>query len=309
MLPADFYRTSPEHSHPPLVIMLTLTQLSVGAFVMGLLVEALAGHPSGSPLVQAAFAGTLAVVALGASVFHLGRPWLAWRAFLGFRTSWLSREAIAFGGFAQLAACYGFMAAAPLLPAFPGASLMTAAAPQVRVWAALVGTVGVFCSVMVYVATRRAQWSGTETGLRFFGTTVILGAAAVLTVCSLTTAGSAPGHPAQRPILWLVLSATVIKLIFEARIFGHLGDKGHSALKRMAILMSGQLRVATSLRFGLAIAGGVALPLVLVHGAIGKARWPACLTLMLGLLVCSELCERYLFFRAAPASRMPGGIP
>jgi len=30
MLPADFYHSSPEHSHPPLVIMLTLTQLSVG---------------------------------------------------------------------------------------------------------------------------------------------------------------------------------------------------------------------------------------------------------------------------------------
>ena len=52
MLPADFYATSPEHSHPPLVVMLTLTQLSVGAFVVGAgRSSELRGGPAGSPLV------------------------------------------------------------------------------------------------------------------------------------------------------------------------------------------------------------------------------------------------------------------
>jgi formate dehydrogenase iron-sulfur subunit len=93
MLPADFYTTSPEHSHPPLVVMLTLTQLSVGAFAAGLVAERVTPGRLGSPLAEAVFACALALLALGASVFHLGRPLLAWRAVLGLRTSWLSREA------------------------------------------------------------------------------------------------------------------------------------------------------------------------------------------------------------------------
>jgi hypothetical protein len=30
---------------------------------------------------------------------------------------------------------------------------------------------------------------------------------------------------------------------------------------------------------------------------------------LLALLLAGEFSERYLFFRAAPASRMPGGLP
>ncbi len=35
MLPADYYATNPQHPHWPLIVMLVLTQLSVGAFVVG----------------------------------------------------------------------------------------------------------------------------------------------------------------------------------------------------------------------------------------------------------------------------------
>ena len=44
-----------------------------------------------------------ALLALAASIFHLGRPLFAFRAVLGLRTSWLSREIVAFGVFAGLA--------------------------------------------------------------------------------------------------------------------------------------------------------------------------------------------------------------
>ena len=56
LLPADFYATSPEHAHPPLVIMLTVTQFAVGAFGLGLLVERLSGSAAGNALAQAATA-------------------------------------------------------------------------------------------------------------------------------------------------------------------------------------------------------------------------------------------------------------
>ncbi|MFZ5890247.1 MAG: DmsC/YnfH family molybdoenzyme membrane anchor subunit [Myxococcota bacterium] len=304
MLPADFYRTSPEHSHPPLVVMLTLTQLAVGAFGLCYLVETISGRSAGSPLAQTAFACTLAFVALGASVFHLGRPLLAWRAFLGLRTSWLSREAVAFGVFAKFAVLYGVLAAAPLLPDFPGKSAAVALSPVVQGAAALVGALGVFCSVMVYVATRRAQWAGTQTGVKFFGTTLSLGGAAVFAVYAFT------GGSLDRvgiALLYLVLGVTALKLCFEGSQLLQVRDRRLSVMKRMALLMLGDLRAATALRFGLAAAGGIALPALLLHEHFAGAL-PMISALSLTLLLIGELAERYLFFRAAPASRMPGGI-
>src|SRR5438552_7916325 len=43
MLPADFYTVSPEHAHPPLVVMLLLTQLAVGGFVANMALRRFAG--------------------------------------------------------------------------------------------------------------------------------------------------------------------------------------------------------------------------------------------------------------------------
>ncbi len=81
--------------HAPLVVMLVLTQASVGAWCV--LAATLALDPS-----QANFVSTASVIAavtgfLGVqtALLHLGRPWLAFRSILGWRRSWLSREAIA----------------------------------------------------------------------------------------------------------------------------------------------------------------------------------------------------------------------
>src|SRR6185295_13888115 len=106
LLPADFYQVNPEHSHPPLVAMLVLTQLSVGAFAVDwLLGRAGAGGAfgQGSSTWHALVALGLGLAAMGASVMHVGRPLYAYRAILGLGTSWLSREILAFSGFAGLA--------------------------------------------------------------------------------------------------------------------------------------------------------------------------------------------------------------
>src|SRR5262249_40111226 len=149
LLPADFYAINPEHSHPALVVMLVLTQLSVGAFA----VDHFLGGVGGS--LNAAFALALGLAALGASVFHLGQPRRAWRALVGLRTSWLSREIAGFSLFALLAALSCFRAwIEPLVVAS--------------------GIIAVACSVMVYAATRRPTWSGPATGFRFFSSSLVL---------------------------------------------------------------------------------------------------------------------------------------
>jgi Fe-S-cluster-containing dehydrogenase component/DMSO reductase anchor subunit len=306
MLPADFYTTSPEHSHPPLVVMLTLTQLSVGAFAAGLVAERLTPGRLGSPLAEAVFACALALLALGACVFHLGRPLLAWRAVLGLRTSWLSREALAFGLFANLGVAYAASVAAPLLPEFPGKRIFVALSPTLHLAAALIGLAGVFCSVMVYVATRREQWSPSHTGLKFFGTTALLGASSVVTVSAFTLPSSAT--PSSTPLFFFVVASAALKLAFEARELSHARDLRQSALKRMAIVMLGDLRRATVLRFLLLAGAGVALPLLALSAEPTAGGLRPVALLVLVLLSVAELTERYLFFRAAPASRMPGGL-
>jgi DMSO reductase anchor subunit len=304
MLPADFYRTGPEHSHPPLVVMLTLTQLAVGAFALSLLIERLAGRPLGSPLAQTTFACGWAFVGLFAAIFHLGRPWLAYRAFLGLRTSWMSREVIAFGAFAKFGVLYGLLAAAPLLPAFPYKDVLVRATDTVGTIAAVSGVLGVLFSVMVYVATRREQWSGTQTGIKFFGSALSLGAMAVVTVYAFTAGAHRGEDLVGRALLQLALGVTIVKLAFELGVLRHFAERRLSVFKRIAILMLGELRWVTLIRFASAIVGGIVVPLLLLDGGAS----PSLVTFGLVALLGSELSERYLFFRAAPASRMPGGI-
>jgi formate dehydrogenase iron-sulfur subunit len=298
--PADFYHTRPEHSHPPLVIMLTLTQLSVGAFTVAYLADRIAAASVGSPLAQTVFACVVAMVALGASIFHLGRPLLFYRAVLGLRTSWLSREALIFGLFAQLAIGYGVLTAAPFLPDFPGKELAVSLAPTMRLGAVLSGVLGVFCSVMVYVVTRREQWSFAQTGVKFFSTTLLLGAASVLAVSSFSS-----NLLATSPLLTAIVATSALKLLFEGALLTQASNRRATATKRMAVVMLGELRNITVLRFMLLVIGGIVLPF-----AISLAVLPAVPTsiALACALLAGELAERYLFFRAAPASRMPGGL-
>jgi formate dehydrogenase iron-sulfur subunit len=295
MLPADFYSVHREHAHPPLVVMLVLTQLSVGAFIVSLLVRAMlaagGGVTRGLEIANAVFALALGLAALGASTLHLGRPQYAFRALLGLRTSWLSREILTFSAFAGLAAAF----AASYFASFPIGRLRTV----LSAGAALAGAAGVFCSVMVYAATKRAHWRGSVTGFKFGLTAVVLGTAAVAMVSSFFTG------VASRVLVPALMSATALKLLAEAATFRHLGDRHHSAEKRAALLMKGDLGRVTVWRFLFGGVGGLVLP------ALGllfppMPGWVPIVVFL--LLLAGELCERTLFFAAAPASKMPGGI-
>jgi formate dehydrogenase iron-sulfur subunit len=321
MLPADFYGVSPEHGHAPLVIMLVLTQLAVGAFTAALLARHLFALPTAGAwgISQAVLALALGGAALGASTLHLGRPQYAWRVFLGLRTSWLSREAIVFSLFAGAGGVYAASLLPQWLPAFPGKELFLRLRLLWEVSAIGFGLLGVFCSVMVYVATRRAHWRVTRTGPRFFGTTLLLGAAAVLMV-SLLTAGTLGGTAGTarlvRTLLLVVMAASGGKLLAEASVLRHLKGTQHTVGKRVALVMLRDLERQTLARFLCGAVGGIVipglalmvLPAVLAGGGFTPGlRVSAVASLV--LLLIGELLERYLFFKAAPASRMPGGLP
>lgn len=308
MVPGDLEESRPQDAHWSLAIMLVLTQMSVGAFLVEQALQFVLGASALVALrpVHATMALGTGLLALGASVFHLGRPLYAFRAILGLKTSWMSREILAFGIFAAFASGYAFYAlflpSQVLLQGWLGASV------------ALSGAVGVFCSAMIYHDTRRACWDITLTGPKFAMSMLLLGIPVVL-VAMLAASGLhkdlGPGAGMAgwaRVLCAALLVVTAVKLLFESAAFAHLTDLRSSPLRRSAALMVGELRGATWRRFSLGVAGGLVCPAVLL--AVPGAGLAMCWTLaglMLAFSLAGELHERYLFFTAVVTPKMPGG--
>jgi formate dehydrogenase iron-sulfur subunit len=318
LLPADYYSATPQHAHWPLVLMLVFTQMSVGAFVSDAILGAAlstSGDSTGvARAVHLAAAFILGIVGLGASVFHLGRPWLAYRAVIGWRKSWLSREAIAFGLFAASASCY---AAAPWLAAL-GIPLSPLVERALATLVGLSGMVGVFCSVMIYASTKRPYWNAGYTGLKFALSCQLLGlpVALLIRLSAAAISGSESVDQVMEssvPVFAWLLLAGVLKLAAEGSVFLWLPARHLSPLKRTALLLTGELGPIALQRFVLGAAGGVVLPgalLACYAPADGAALSPlfAVLMVLLTLAAClaGEILERYLFFAAVVAPKMPG---
>jgi hypothetical protein len=111
----------------------------------------------------------------------------------------------------------------------------------------------------------------------------------------------------SRGLLEIILVVTMTKIAHESSVLLHYRQRHFSVLKRVALLMLGDLARVTMARFALACFGGVFLPILLLSGAASGLFSLVCGSMFVTLLT-AELLERYLFFRAAPASRMPGGI-
>ncbi|MDA1092574.1 MAG: dimethyl sulfoxide reductase anchor subunit [Acidobacteria bacterium] len=319
LVPADYYAVRPKAAHWPLIVMLVMTQMSVGAFLVEQamsLVGPTTLMVSMRPL-HSASALVYGLLALAVSVSHLGRPQYAFRAVIGLRHSWLSREIVAFGLFAGLAVVY---AAWPTVAVFVG--LRSGPAPGWLGWAvSLSGLAGIACSVMVYQFTQRDFWNGWSTGCKFLLTMTVLGLAAACLSLMATEVWTSVGVGSAAVDLYgallcrsLMVAATV-KLLFETSLFRHLSVRSNSSVKRTAQLMTGALAQVTMARFAAGVLGGLAMPaLVLLSRAPASQGYDQGLVLVLlvGLLfvacLAGELLERYLFFAAVASPKMPGGL-
>ncbi len=276
---SDNYALHPEHAHYPLVFMLTLMQLSVGLYAAALL----AGEGAASTVTRV-FAFVAMSLGLIASTSHLGRPLGAWRAFLGLRRSWLSREIVVFGGFSAVAGLY---TAAAFLPFIPEMIEKLSGYGTL-----LIGLVGTFCSVMIYQDTQRPFWRLPVSGGKFFGTAILLGLAGFLSVLSFT--GLRPSG------LFVVLFLfAALKFGLEALQLRLPAEGGMTPARKSALLLRRPLKAYTFARFAFGIAGVLcfAVPGSPVLGGLGFL-----------LLLTGELLERALFFMAVAAPKMPGSI-
>ncbi len=261
----DTQRIETEQPHWPLVFMLVLTQLSVGAFVVLWLLDML-HQGTGLTLTALASLG-LAGVSLGASTLHLGRPIYAFRALKGLRRSWLSREVLTLSLFAGAANLFAGM----LFLDLPGRIAAGA-------FTALAGAAGVTCSARIYVVRARPAWFSSYTLTEFYASALFLGPFFVLLLQNdlpawvriATVVGAALQFGTQLlKFLWLTKSE-----VFE--------------LRGSALLLSGTLKNLFLLRLVILLVAGILLPLMVPAG------WPLALSFLFAL--GGEWLGRYLFF-------------
>ena len=301
--PADAHDLRPEPAHTPLVIMLVLSQLSVGVFAVERILNFTSGQlPSPFRATLAVTALIVGLVALASSLFHLGRPLGAWRAFLGLRKSWLSREIVVFGLFAKLAILYTASVWFPQLFSLPVQAGLG--------WATFAsGWLGVFCSAMIYHDTRRDFWHVRFSGGKFLGTTALLGVSTSLLVIAFAGAVTAK----LVPLLSLVVAiAGAMKLAVELPILRRLETEDWSPLYKTALLIDGQFGLLHRCRVVCGVIGGVLLPAFLALQTL-TTNTPTWLVIaeaasILGLCLAGELIERRLFFVAVQPVKMPGGV-
>jgi Fe-S-cluster-containing dehydrogenase component/DMSO reductase anchor subunit len=257
----DTQRIVAEHPHWPLVFMLVLTQLSIGAFATMWLLDALGGAAGLS--LSALLSLGLAGLSLGASTFHLGRPVYAWRALRGLRRSWLSREVLSLSLFAGVASFY----AAMLFFNLPGRTYAGFAT-------AVLGAAGVMCSARIYVVRARPAWFSGYTIAEFFSTALLLGPMFVLAM----GVSYAP---------WIVYTAAVggaTQLITQTLKFLWLSRSEQFELRASSLLLSGALRRWFLLRLAVLLVAGIVLPIATGGGA------------SFVLALAGEWLGRWLFF-------------
>jgi Fe-S-cluster-containing dehydrogenase component/DMSO reductase anchor subunit len=260
----DTQRIPLEHPHWPLVFMLVVTQLSVGAFAALWLLDAI-GHGMGLYLSALASLG-LAGMSLAASTLHLGRPAFAWRALKGITHSWLSREVASLSLFAGVASAYAGMLFLDL-PARPVVGALTA----------LAGIGGLFCSARIYVVRARPAWYSVYTLAEFFSTALLLGPLFVRAM-----------NAAHSPWLdWAAMGGASAQLLTQTLKFLWLSRAETFELYASSRLLSGRLQNLFLVRLAVLVIAGIVMP-----------RFVGLLAAVLALILATggEWLGRWLFF-------------
>ena len=280
--PADENALRLEDPHWSLAVMLILTQFAAGLHAVHawLLCQ---GTPA-PYLASSIVALTTLMAGLAVSFMHLGRPLKAWRVFLGLRRSWMSREIMVLSAYA--------VAATALLFASHHAGLSIATA--------LLALVGVGCSAMIYIDTRRPFWAAQRTLPKFFGTTALLGT---------TTAAALFGWTAPLLAPACAIAATIIRTVlfaWEWSTFLPALRNPKSRTHRSALVLARLQRSIVAARVFLFVASSVFSIMAIFNLAGAGAIWG---TIAFVTTTTSQMLERHTYFTASAAPRMPGGVP
>lgn len=261
----DLARIVPEQPHWTLILMTVLTQMAVGAVAAMFATQWIGG--SSIARLPAAGVVLVALLALGASTLHLGRPLYAFRALSMWRRSWLSREVLFFSLFSGAAIAY-----AALLWVDARSSLVAGAA------SAALGSAAIYASARLYKVAARPAWNSLHTPGEFFLTAFFTGPLLASLLVS----------QAQHPLTHAASAAAGLMVAQQTLKFLGLRRAPAFELRASGELLASRLFRLFSLRTALLTSVACAL-------AFGGARFSmrvACLALALA----TEVLGRYLFF-------------
>ena len=271
----------PSHEHLPLVVLLVLSQLSVGVIGATALAAAIWQLPTTTGAIVGA---AMAAAAALASVAHLGQPLKAWRVVLGWSHSWLSREALLLGGYVGIAT----LATGASVAGVAGSTALLGASTGF-------GLIAVASSAMIYIVTGRRYWQTAETASRF-ATTIALGLGAWLTLIGVAKDTTGAGLAGAA----IVAAAVVARHQVERRVLSTADEEPDIGRTRQLLRHDLQALVQQR-RYALSAgAGFVAI------GAVFAAMVPT--VIGAALLTVSELIERRLFFAACAPRTMPQAL-
>lgn len=293
------------------IVFTTVSGIGLGLLFWSALWQVLGPLPLSRELALAPvlLGALLLVIGLLSAAAHLGRPQRAWRAFSQWRTSWLSREAVA----ASLTLLATGVAAASIWCA-PG-SLGTAATAAVL---AVLAGLTVYTTAGIYFSLRPIPaWSNHFVAPAFLLAAALSGAALLWSLLSL--AGWVPGQATSIGFGVGALAYAVLKLVYWRHIDRYgarigtgavtgLGGRGHvspaDAPHRQANYLLREMGYALArrhsrrLRFFVVALCGLVPILCAVWSAIrSESIGPSIVAFT--ALTAGLLAERWLFFAEA----------
>ena len=301
--PADERLLKPAHAELPLVFMTVLTQVSLGAFLalfFGQLLFSFGFNLPEPTLAMAIMAFVPSAIGLPLSALHLGRPILAMTAMKNWRTSWLSREAIALGvytGLASVVAGMYFLEIKGFLLLFIMAITLG------------MGVFGIYAQSMIYRVRARPAWNRVSTTKRFFGSGYV---GFILIALLLLLSDGVNGVTVLLAVALLAGMAQVLTIYEEMMFYKHLDKEGslYYQLDRTRTLLNENFGKLKKMRWNTLVIFGLVLPLVaILFTASGLMAWAVSLLIvsLLGSLV-SELIGRYLFYRTVVPLGLAGNF-
>ena len=289
--------------HPaPSIIIFTVTAGAGYGLMFWLALSRLASlapNITNAQMLVAGLIGSLLItVGLLSSTLHLANPRNAWRSFMRFRTSWLSREAV----FAVLFYLIAFL------------WFVTGGGNVLGIAVAVLAVVVLVCTAMIYGSLKTIrQWNNALTPVNF----VLLGLAAgavLFTFITLVQGSFSPRILAMT--VASIAAAAFSKLLYFSWIGQPAGptintalgftratvqllDVGHSSdtfLTKEFGFEVARAKILWARAFTIVV--GFVLPLVLLTGLIGAPGIAHALVASI-LLMAGVFVERWLFFAEA----------
>ncbi|MAT98637.1 MAG: hypothetical protein CL608_15955 [Anaerolineaceae bacterium] len=299
-----------------LITFTILMQMSVGAFLILGLVHFFVGRKAGAEQAdrmsdRALLAiGPVVVLAMVASLFHLGNPMNAPRAVANLTTSWLSREILLTVSFVVLGGAFGLM---------QWRKIASFAVRNVIAWVtAVVGVVLVYSMSQIYMLETQPAWNSWATVVSFFATTLLLGllamgAALVANYAYVkqhdTECAEVQCELLRDTLRWIAVTAVLVlgvELVVAPVYLATLSTGGVAA-QESARLMIEEFGVLLGLRLVLAFIGAGVFGFFLYQNAASPGRERIMGNLVyaaFALVLVSEVVGRFLFY----ATRVSIGI-